>query len=463
MKVVIIGGVAGGITVARRLRRKDPNIKIEVIDKSYHLAPSTCMLPYALGKDFNEDFLHTKNIEEFEKKYNIKIKLMTEVIEINEKKKELKVIETGSGTIYKVNFDKLVISTGTDAIKLKELDSLNDNVFIFKNIRNLQRLKSKLHSGEYKDITVIGAGPLGLELAEVLHELDFNITVIDKAKRILPQYNSSIAKILETNIKDKINILTNTKIIDSKLSGSKIELKLNSGKHLTDLIVVSVGNKPNTAFLDNSNIKRDKSGYIYVNEYFQTNNKDIYALGDVILTKEYVSKSNMIFGMAGVTQRQAKYVADNVLAAINKNYNALPYKGAVKTEIVKIFDFTIGRVGLNEREIVDHLKINNKLVSLEEDIKTIYIEETSNIPYFKYASQIYLVGYFNKKNQELIGVQAVGKTGIDKRLDVAATAIRANMTAEDLVNLDLTYSPPYNIAKDILNRLGSLAVKGDDS
>ena len=462
MKVVIIGGVAGGITVARRLRRKDKNIEIEIIDRSYHLAPSSCMLPYALEQNFNEDHLHTGNIEEFQEKYNIKVKLMTEVIDINEKNKELKVIETGSGAIYKVNFDKLVISTGTDAIKLKELDNLNNNIFIFKNIKNLQRLKSKLYTEGYKDITVIGAGPLGLEIAEVLHGLGFNLTVIDREKRILPQYNASIAEILEKNIKDKINLLTDSKILSSKLQGDKIELRLNTGTHLTDIVIVTVGNRPNTNFLDNSNIKKDKSGFIYVDEYFKTNNKDIYALGDVILTKEYITKENMVFGTAGVTQRQAKFVADNILSTINKKIIAPPYKGAVKTEIVKIFDYTIGRVGLNEREISTYLKNNNKIVSLEQDIDTVYIEETSNVTSFDYASPIYLVGYFNKKNQELIGVQAVGKYGIDKRLDVAATAIRANMTAEDLINLDLTYSPPYNIPKDILNRLGSLAVKGDN-
>ena len=463
MKVVIIGGVAGGITVARRLRRRDPNIEIVVIDKAYHLAPAVCMLPYALDKDFNEDLLYINDVKEYQEKYNIKIKLMTEVIEINEKSKELKVIETGSSSMYKVNYDKLVISTGTNSIKLKELDNLNDNIFIFKNIKNLQRLKKKIHSGEYKDITIVGAGPLGLELSEALYNLGFNINVLDRAEKILPQYNSSITEILEKNIKDKIKLLTNTKIVSSTIVNNKIELKLNNNnKILTDLVIVTVGNIANTSFLKNSTIKLNKQGFIYVDDFFRTNNKDIYALGDVILTKEYITKESMVFGMSGVTQRQAKFVADNILASNDKKLQATPYIGAVKTEIVKIFDYTIGRVGLNETEIASFLKNKNTLVSMEEDIKTVYIEEMSNVKHFKHANPIYLVGYFNKINQKIIGIQAIGKTGVDKRLDVAATAIKANMTAKDLVDLDLTYSPPYNITKDILNRLGSLAVKGEE-
>lgn len=342
MKVVIIGGVAGGITVARRLRRKNENIEIEVIDKAYHLAPSSCMLPYALVEDFNEDDLHTSNVEEFEKRHNIKISLMTEVIEINEQNKELKVIETGSGAMYKIKYDKLVIATGTDAIKLKSLNNLNDNVFIFKNIRNLQRLKNKLYTENYKDIAIIGAGPLGLELAEILHSLNFNITVIDKEKRILPQYNSFIAEELEENIKDKIKLLTNTNISSAEVKADKIKLKFESGEHLTDIVIVTVGNIPNTNFLKNTNIKTSDKGFLIVDEYFKTNNKDIYALGDVILTKEFISKENMIFGTAGVAQRQAKFVADNILASINNDDTKMQaYIGAVKTEIVKIFDYTV--------------------------------------------------------------------------------------------------------------------------
>lgn len=467
MKVVIIGGVAGGMTVARRLRRENKNLEILIIDRAYHLAPSTCILPYALhnNNDISIDNLHINNIQEFQKKYNIKVKLMNEVISLDEEKKELKVIETGSGSIYKTNYDKLVIATGTDAIKLKELDNLNDNIFIFKNIKNLERLKNKLDSGDYKNITIIGGGTLGIELTEILYSLNYNINIIEKDKRILSQYDSSIIELLEEKIeekKDKIKVYTNSKILSSKISNNKIELNLGNIKFNTDLVIVTIGNKPNTMFLNNTNIKKDKQGFIYVDEYFKTNNPDIYALGDVIRTKEFITKKEMIFGMAGVVQRQARFVADNILAIKNKKIKVIDYKGAVKTEIIKIFDYTLGRVGLNKKEIEEYYEINNKDISFGKDIISVYIQDLSNIKLLKNSHQIFMVGYFDKKTKRLLGVQAVGKKGIDKRLDVAATAIKASFTAEDLVNLDLTYSPPYNIPKDILNRLGSLALKGDN-
>ena len=464
MKVVIIGAVAGGMTVARRLRRENKNIEIVLIDKSYHLAPSTCMLPYAFDKDFNEDNLHIKDIQKFEKEYDIKVKIMNEVIDIDEKKKELKVIETGSSSIFNTTYDILVIATGTDAIKLKELNNLNNNVFIFKNIRNLQRLKEKLQSNEYNDITIIGGSVLGLELAEVLHSKGYSLSIIEREKNILPQYDPSIIELLSDKIKDKIKIYTNSKILSSKvLNNGKIELNLGNKKVKTDLVIVTAGNRPNTSFLNNSNIKRDKTGYIYVDEYFRTNNKDIYALGDVILTKEYITQKNMPFGLAGITQRQARFVADNILSLKNKKIKIYEYPGAVKTEIVKIFDYTLGRVGLTEKDINEYYTLKGKGISFNRDFLSIYIKDDSNTPLLNNSSDIYMTGYFEKQTKKLVGIQAFGKIGIDKRLDVAATAIKAGMTAFDLMNLDLTYSPPYNIAKDILNRLGSLALKGDNS
>lgn len=461
MKVVIIGGVAGGMTVARRLRRKDSSLDITIIDRSYHLAPSTCMLPYAITRDISDDRLHLSKIEEFEKRYNIKVKIMNEVIGLDEKNKELKVIETGSGSIFKLSYDKLIISTGTDAIRLKELDNLNDNIFIFKNLKNLQRLKTTLENGNYKNVAIVGAGVLGFELAENLHELGYNINIIDREKRVLSQFDSEIVKVLEEKVSDKVNIYANSTISSAKLVDNKIELNLGHAKILTDIVVVTVGNRPNSTFLENTSIKRDKAGYIYVDEYFQTNNPDIYALGDVVLTKEYITKEPMVFGTASVAQKQGRYVAENLIAEKSKKQDKIAYKGAVKTEIVKIFDYTLGRVGLNEREINEYYKINNKQVSLKNDIETIYIEEVANVPSFDKAKPIYMVGYFDKTTKKIIGAQAFGTESVDKRLDVIATAIKAEMTADDLVDLDLTYSPPFNIPRDIVNRLGSLAQKGD--
>ncbi len=462
MRIVIIGGVAGGMTVARRLRRQNKNVEIVLIDKSYHLAPSTCSMPYALEEEFNTESLYLNNIEKFQERYNIQVKLMNEVIDLDEKNKQIKVMETGSGAIYNMNYDKLVISTGTDAIKLKELNYLNDNIFIFKNITNLERLKKKLSSENFKDITIIGAGVLGLELAESLAELGYNINLIDREKNILNQYDSSIVNILNEKIKDRINILINENLTSAKLVGDKIELNLSSKKLLTELIIVTVGNRPNVSFIERSSIEKSKCGHIIVDEYFKTNIKDIYALGDVILTKEFTSQKDMVFGMAGVVQRQARFVADNILTEYTKKSNLEKYPGAIKTEIFRSFEYTLGRVGLNEREIKKYYTINNKEVNFEQDILKIYIEERNNVAHFEDSSAIYLLAFFDNTNKKLLGIQALGKNGVDKRLDVAATAIKAGMNAYDLVNLDLAYSPPYNLPKDILNRLGSLALKGDN-
>ncbi len=462
MKVVIIGGVAAGMTLARRLRRENNKIEIIIIDRAYHLAPATCMLPYAIDEDFIEDRLYLKEIEIFEKEFNIDIKIMNEVIGLDEKNKEIKVIETGSGVIYKIKYDKLVIATGTNAIKLKELDNLNENIFIFKNLRNLQRLKDTIYNKGIKDIAIIGAGPLSLELSDELSKQDLNITLIDRENKILPQYDSNLTDVLQDNIRKKINILTNTKVLSSKLlSNDKIELNLGLKNILVDLVLVSVGNLPNVSFLDNTSIKKDKSGYIIVDEYFKTNNEDIYALGDVILTKEHITDTPMVFGTSSIAQKQARFVSNNILSTMNKKIKTEPYNGAVKTEIVKIFDYTLGKVGLTENDIRNYYMPNGNHVTIGDDVELIYIKELANNPYFNKENLIYLVGFFDKKTKRLLGVQALGKIGVDKRLDVAATAIKANMTAQDLINLDLTYSPPYNIPRDIINRLGSLAVKGE--
>lgn len=170
----------------------------------------------------------------------------------------------------------------------------------------------------------------------------------------------------------------------------------------------------------------------------------------------------MTFGSAGVTQRQARFVADNILSLKNHNFKEIKYPGAIKTEIIKIFDYTLGRVGLNEKEIEQYYKIDGKNISINSDISNVFIQDISNVEHFDNSNNIYMLGFFDKKTKRLLGIQALGKTGIDKRLDIAATAIKANMTAFDLINLDLTYSPPYNTPKDILNILGSLSLKEEN-
>lgn len=471
MKVVIIGGVAGGLTVARKLRRDNKEIDIVVIDKSYHLGISTCFLPYAIFNDVDTKELAVDDIKEFEKKLDIEVKLMNKVIDINTEKKELKILETGTDSVYNMNYDKLVIATGTDAVKLKELsDIYNNNIFILKNIKHLEKIREFVKRETQGTVTIVGANMLGLEIASEFLNHGYNVNVVELKEKVLPKYSKNISQRVyeyvdklnqDKSHKNTINIYTNTKIkkaenikIDSPDLNYPMKITLDNNKTIeTDAIIVAAGVRPNTDFLKNSDIELDSKGYILTNDYFETNIKDVYALGDVIPKRDYITSRLKHINLAGVTQRQARIVGENILG------NKVKSSGVIRTEIFEFANYTIGRVGLSLNEAKFHFGENNvKVVKITERNKHGLYSKIKNIPPEK--ARIDIVAYFTKDNQ-LVGAEAIGTEGVDKRLDVLATAIKAKFTAQDLIDLDLTYSPPYSIPKDIINRLGSLAIRKD--
>ena len=448
-KVLIVGGVAGGASTATRLRRLDENLEIIIFEKGEYVSFANCGLPYHIGEVIeNRESLLVQTPESLKARFNLDVRVNSEVIEVNGEDKKVKV-KTKNGEEYEENFDFLVLSPGAKPLfpSIKGIES--NKIFTLRNINDMDKIKAEIKNSNIKKATVVGGGYVGVETAENLKHLGIDTTLIEAAPHILAPFDSEISNILEFElVNNGLKLMTSEKVVEFLEAENEIIIKLESGKTVTtDIVILSIGVSPDTKFLQNSGINLGEKGHILVNENLETNLKGVYALGDSILVKNYLTNQDVAIPLAGPANRQGRIVAGNIVGRNEK------YKGSLGTAIIKIFELTAASTGLNERT----------LKQLNIPYEKIYLHPNNHAAYYPGASPISIKALYNKENKKILGAQALGVSGVDKFIDVIATSIKFKATIDDLTELELAYAPPFLSAKSPANMLGFIGQNIEDS
>lgn len=442
-KVIIVGGVAGGASTAARLRRLDENSEIIMIEKGEYISFANCGLPYYIGGTINErEKLIVQTVEEMSAKFNLDIRNLSEVINIDKDNKKIKIENKKNGEIYEESYDVLVLSPGANPLKppIPGIEEC-DNLFTLRNIPDTDKIKSYVDNKKPKNAVIVGGGFIGLEMAENLHERGINITLVEASDQVMAPLDIEMVSIIHEHLIDKniqLILKDGVKSFDNK--GKKIIL--SSGKEIdTDMIILSIGVKPETAIAKEANIKVNERGAIVVDKYMKTSDPNIYALGDAVEIMDFVNKKPTMIPLAWPANRQGRIVADNICG---KN---VEYKGSLGSSVAKVFDYTVATTGNNEKTL--------KRLGIE--YKAIHIHPGSHAGYYPGSFPIAFKMLFDPKNGTIFGAQGVGMDGVEKRIDIIATAIKGNLNVFDLQDVEVCYAPPYNSAKDPVNMLGYYA------
>lgn len=441
-KILIVGGVAGGASAAARLRRLDENAEIIMFERDEYISFANCGSPYYIGETIKErSKLVLQTPESFKSRFNVDVRNNSEVIDIDVNKKAVKVKSKEKG-IYEENYDYIILSPGAKAIRPNIKGIQNDKIFTLRNIPDTDKIKAYVDKTQGKSAIVVGGGYVGVEMAENLKERGLDVTLVEAAPHILAPFDSDIVVAVEKEIIDNgVNLILNDKIIGFNETNNKVEVTLNSGtKLIADLIILAIGVEPDTNFLRDKEIKLGVKGHILVNDKMQTSADGVFAVGDAIEVVDFINKQNTAIPLAGPANKQGRIAADNI-AGLNTSY-----KGTQGTSIIKAFGLTAASTGNNERT----LKKNNI------PYKAVIVHPVSHASYYPAALSMTLKLLFNQ-NGKILGAQGVGYDGVDKRIDVLATAIRLGGTVTDLTELELSYAPPFSSAKDPVNMAGFVA------
>ena len=447
-KVLIVGGVAGGASTATRLRRLDENLEIIIFEKGEYVSFANCGLPYHIGEVIeNRESLLVQTPESLKARFNLDVRVNSEVIEVNGEDKKVKV-KTKNREEYEENFDFLVLSPGAKPLfpSIKGIES--NKIFTLRNINDMDKIKAEIKNSNIKKATVVGGGYVGVETAENLKHLGIDTTLIEAAPDILATFDTEISNVLEFElVNNGLKLMTSEKVVEFQEAENEIIIKLESEKTVTtDIVILSIGVSPDTKFLQNSGINLGEKGHILVNENLETNLKGVYALGDSILVKNYLTNQDVAIPLAGPANRQGRIVAGNIVGRNEK------YKGSLGTAIVKIFELTAASTGLNEKT----------LKQLNIPYEKIYLHPNNHAAYYPGASPISIKALYNKENKKILGAQALGVSGVDKFIDVIATSIKFKATIDDLSELELAYAPPFLSAKSPANMLGFIGQNIED-
>lgn len=438
MKVLIVGGVAGGMSAATRLRRLNEKAEIVVFDKGPYVSFANCGLPYHVsGIIEDRESLLVQTPEALYNRFRIDVRPHSEVVAINAE--EMTITVEGADGTYEESYDKLILSLGAEPIipPFKGYDEA-ENVFTLRNIPDLDAIMANLNTTQPKEAIVVGGGFIGLEMVENLVERGLNVTLVEKAPQILTPLDEEMAIFVENELlKNNVKIIKGESAVEFQNAGKKVILE--NGEVLnSDLTILSIGVKPATEIVGEAGIELGMRGGILVDERYETNIEDIYAVGDAILVKQQITGEDALISLASPANRQGRQVAD-----IIAGYDRLN-RGSIGTSIVRAFDISAASTGLNERQV--------KAAGF--DYAVTHTSAKHHAGYYPGAKMIELKVIFDAKTGELYGAQAVGEKGIDKRIDIIATAIKGNLTVYDLPELEFTYAPPFGSAKDPVNMAG---------
>jgi len=445
MKVVIIGGVAGGATAAARIRRNDERAEIVMIERGPYISFANCGLPYHISGTIEQrEQLLVTSEPAFEARYRVDVRSRTEAIAIDRQAKLVRLRDLNTGDEYDESYDKLLLSPGAEPVrpKLPGIDS--PRVFGLRNIPDLDRIMGHLEQHSPRRAVVIGGGFIGIEVAENLYEKGIFTTLVEGADQILLPLDYEMAAIVHSHMKDKnVELYLSDKVERFEDKDDHTVVYLGSGRRLqADMVVLAIGVRPETTLARASGLELGSTGGIKVDSHLQTSDPDIYAVGDAIEVTQFISGRQALIPLAGPANRQGRMAADNIVFG-----NKQQYRGTQSTSILKAFDLAAATTGLNEKQ----------LIAAEIPFLSCITHSGSHASYYPGAKQISLKLLFSPEGR-ILGAQAVGADGADKRIDVISTAIHGNLNVEDLAELELAYAPPFSSAKDPVNIAGYVAI-----
>jgi len=447
-KVLIVGGVAGGATALARLRRLDESAEIILFERGEYVSFANCGLPYYIGGEIEErDQLLVSTPESLKSKFNADIRTSNEVLKINKEEKTVEVKNHKTGEIYKESYDYLILSTGSSPLKppIPGIDA--PNIFSLWTIPDTDKIKGYIDTNKPKTAIVVGGGFIGLEMAENLHRQGLEVSIVEMLDQVMAPIDFEMAQMVHEHLKSKgVKLHLKDGVSSFSYDNGKTTVTLQSGEKVVgDMVILSIGVRPNGELAKVAGLEVNQRGGIVVDEFLKTSDDSIYAIGDVIEVVDYITKNKTMVPLAGPANKQGRIAANNILADYDETY-----RGTQGTSIAKVFDLTVANTGINEKNL-------NKLgKEYKKDYQLALIHVNSHAGYYPGALPMTIKLIFDNEGK-VLGSQIVGYDGVDKRIDVIATAIRLNATVKDLMELELAYAPPYSSAKDPVNMIGFTA------
>lgn len=442
MKVVIIGGVAGGATAAARLRRLDEKAEIILFEKGGYISYANCGLPYYIGDTIPErDRLFVQTVEGFSAKYAVDARVNSEVTAIDTQNKVVSIKDWRNNKEYSESYDKLIISTGASPRLLDIKGIKDDRIFTLRDVADTDAIKNYINEHNPRRAVVVGAGFIGLEMVENLHELGMEVTVVQREDQVMLPLDMGMARMVQKNLADNgVAVHLEDEVAEFEKIEDGLKLHLKSGKTLNaDMVLMSIGVQPETKLAKEAGLEIGKRGGIKVNEYLQTSDVDIYAVGDVIEVFNPVINQYALIPLAGPANKQARIASDNIIGG-----NKSKYKGSIGTSIAKIFDLTVASAGASSKQL------NAEGIEHYES----YTHSHSNANYYPGALPLTIKMNFSKKDGRILGAQVIGYKGITDIINLLASAIQRSDTVYDLQEIEHAYAPPYSSAKHPVNIAG---------
>ena len=441
MKVVIVGGVAGGATAAARIRRLDEHAEIVVFERSGYISYANCGLPYYIGGIIEDpEDLTLQTPESFYRRFRIHMNVHHEVVAIHPDRKTVSVKRLETGKVFEESYDKLLLSPGAKPV-LPNLPGMeNKKLFTLRTVEDTFRIKEFVDANKPKSAVMVGGGFIGLEVAENLRELGIEVIIVQRPKQLMNPFDADVASFIHNEVRKhgvKLALGYSVEGFVENGTGIDVLLKDNAPLH-TDMVVLAIGVTPESALAREAGLALGIKNSILVNDRMETSIPDIYAVGDAVQVKHYVTGEDALIALAGPANKQGRIAADNICGGDSR------YLGSQGSSVIKVFDMTAATTGINET--------NARKSGL--DVDTVILSPMSHAGYYPGGKLMTMKVVFEKETYRLLGAQIVGYDGVDKRIDVLATAIHAGMKATQLKDLDLAYAPPYSSAKDPVNMAG---------
>ena len=441
MKIVIVGGVAGGATAAARIRRLDEKAEILVFERTGYISYANCGLPYYIGDVIQKKAdLTLQTPESFWKRFRITMKVQHEVLAIHPEKKTVSVRNLATGETFEEGYDKLLLSPGAKAV-VPQLPGVNSKkIFTLRTVEDTFAIKDFVTEHKPSSAVMVGGGFIGVELAENLRQLGLEVTIVQRPTQLLSPFDADMAAFIHNQMrKNGIKLALGATVTGFQENAEGISVLLKDGNAVHgDLVVLAIGVTPETSLAKEAGIALGLKDSILVNDRMETSIKDIYAVGDAVQVKHAVTGDDSLIALAGPANKQGRIVADNICGGDSR------YLGSQGSSVIKLFDMTAATTGINEKQA--------RKAGLSVD--RVILSPMSHAGYYPGGKIMTMKVVFEKESYRLLGAQIVGYDGVDKRIDVLSTAIHAGMKATDLKDLDLAYAPPYSSAKDPVNMAG---------
>ncbi len=441
MKVVIVGGVAGGASAAARIRRLDETAEIVILERSGHISYANCGLPYYIGGVITkEGDLSLQTPESFFKRFRIDVRIRNEVVSIDPGNKCVKVRRLEDGELYEESYDKLLLSPGARPTVPPFAGTDLERVFTLRTVEDTLKIRRFVTERKPRSAVIAGGGFIGIEVAENLRDLGLEVTIVQRPRQLLAPLDEDMASFLHAGVRSHgIRLHLGRTVLGFEQDGEEIKTLIKDEAPLrSDMVILAIGVTPDSTLAKEAGLQTGLKGAILTNERMETSVPDIYAVGDAVQVKHYVSGKEAVISLAGPANKQGRIAADNICG------RPAAFKGSMGSSVIKVFELTAAVTGLNEKTAS----------ALGIEVEKVVLAPLSHASYYPGAKAMTMKVLCEKKSHRLIGAQIVGRDGVDKRIDVLATAIFAGLKGEELRDLDLAYAPPYSSAKDPVNMAG---------